>query len=264
MLIDQAPVVESRDVAENVRILRFRSPEIASTVQPGQFVNIKPDSSYDPLLRRAYSVHRTDGDVAEIIYNVHGKGSRIFAAKQPGDPLNVMGPLGQAFSRPDDLRMAVLVSGGLGIAPMPILGDRLASDGVEVVNIHGSRTASLIPDDGRLRNVRYATDDGSIGLRGTTIDGLRHFLESEEWPDDLQVYACGPNPMLSALSSFCRDRNLALEVSLECQMACGVGICQGCPVEMREGEFKYQLVCAHGPNFDSRSVVLDSLPVEHG
>ncbi len=265
MYLATVPVEYSREIARNVWVIGFRAPEVAAAVRPGQFLNVKPDASWDPLLRRAYSVHRIDGDLIELIYNVHGKGSKIFAAKRPGDPLDIMGPLGIPFHLEGEYGRAILVSGGLGIAPMPILGEALHQRGIEVVNIHGARTADMIVDDGRLRNPLYATDDGSLGFHGNVVGALDEYLR-EENPFDGgdRVFACGPNRMLESLAGFCADRGLSLEVSLECQMACGIGICQGCPVEMKKGDRKYTLVCTHGPNYDVADLVLESLPMEHG
>jgi len=258
-----APVVDARQVAEGVHTLAMRAPEIARATLPGQFLNIKPDGSFDPLLRRAYSVHRVLGDDVEVIFNVVGRGSAILAAKEVGEEVDLLGPLGVPFHLDGNYRRAVLVSGGVGIAPMPVLAAELQRRGVEVVCVHGARRAAMIPDDGRLPSARYATDDGSAGVRGNVIDALRQYV-GEEGAEGTRVFACGPNRMLEALGAFCGTQGLPLEVSLECQMACGVGICQGCPVEMAHGDRMYTLVCTHGPNYDIGDIVLSSLPSLHG
>lgn len=255
-------ILHAAQVAENVFTLQFASERIAGATRPGQFLNIKPTGSLDPLLRRAYSVHRIEGEKVEIIFNVVGRGSAILAGKVPGDPLDVMGPLGVPFHYEGDYDTAILVSGGVGIAPMPVLGDLLVAQGKRVVNIHGARTAAMIAADGRLLNPRYATDDGSLGFRGNVVGALAEFLDQED-VGSARAFACGPNRMLSALGEFCNGRSLPLEVSLECQMACGIGICQGCPVEMATGDRKYTLVCTHGPNYDINDIVLESLPSVH-
>src|SRR5688572_10604558 len=97
MLQHLAPITRFAQVADNVFTLEVESPAIAALVQPGQFLNIKPNASLDPLLRRAYSVHRVTGNRLEIIFNVVGRGSTIFAGKRPGDVLDVLGPLGVPF-----------------------------------------------------------------------------------------------------------------------------------------------------------------------
>lgn len=258
-----AIVTASAQVAENVYILEFVSDSIASATRPGQFLNIKPDGSLDPLLRRAYSVHRISGNRLEIIFNIVGVGSAILAAKRPGDSLDVIGPLGVPFQTDGEYDTAILVSGGVGIAPMPILGEALLAAGKRVVNIHGARRASLVSDDRRLINPLYATDDGSLGFHGNVVGALDSWLQGNDG-GVIRLFACGPNRMLGALGEFSQTRGLRLEVSLECQMACGVGICQGCPVEMATGERKYTLVCTDGPNYNFDDILLDSLPSLHG
>jgi dihydroorotate dehydrogenase electron transfer subunit len=255
-------ILRSAHVADNVYTLEFASERIARATRPGQFLNVKPDASFDPLLRRAYSIHRVREDRIELIFNVVGKGSAILAAKEPGDTLDVLGPLGVPFHYEGDYTTAILVSGGVGIAPMPVLGDALAAMGKQVVNIHGARCSRMIADDGRLLNARYATDDGSLGFHGNVVGALAAYLDNET-PSGARVFACGPNRMLGALGEFCNAHGLPLEVSLECQMACGVGICQGCPVEMATGDRKYTLVCTHGPNYDINDILLESLPAVH-
>jgi dihydroorotate dehydrogenase electron transfer subunit len=262
MVQELAPVRHCTQVADNIYTLSFESPRIALATRAGQFVNILPGTSFDPLLRRAYSVHRVDGHYAEIIFNVVGKGSALLASMTSGMKINVLGPLGVPFHCDGDYDRAILVSGGVGIAPMPILGDELVRRGKEVINIHGARSAAMIVDDGRLMNVRYATDDGSMGARGNVVDLLADTTNT--LPDRAtRIFACGPNAMLIALGRFCNARQLPLEVSLECQMACGIGICQGCPVEMKTGDRKYSLVCTHGPNYDFNDVAIESIPSLH-
>jgi dihydroorotate dehydrogenase electron transfer subunit len=263
MFQEIAPVTRRERVADNIHILRVRSRAIATAVRAGQFLNIRTEAGFDPLLRRAYSVHRViGGEELEIIFNVVGKGSAILAAMSPGQQLDIMGPLGVPFHIDEPFDNAILVSGGVGIAPMPLLGETLQERGIPFVNIHGARTSSMIVDDGRLANVRFATDDGSLGLHGNVVTALEQYLD-EAPVGRTRIFACGPNPMLLALGRFCQTRALPLEVSLECQMACGVGICQGCPVEMTSGDRKYSLVCTHGPNYEFGDIVLESIPSVH-
>ncbi|MBL7986592.1 MAG: dihydroorotate dehydrogenase electron transfer subunit [Chlorobi bacterium] len=262
MYQQHVPITRSQQVAQNVHILEFQSEAIAAEAIPGQFLNIRPSRFYDPFLRRAYSIHRVMGDRLEIIYNVVGKGSALFAEAKVGETLDILGPLGTPFHLEGEFRRAVLVSGGVGIAPMPFLGDWLLKQGKQVANIYGARTAAMIADDGRLHNARYATDDGSLDFHGNVVGLLQQFL-AEEGADGLRVFACGPNKMLMALGDFCQLRGIPLEVSLECQMACGIGICQGCPVEMATGDRKYTLVCTHGPNYDYNHIRLESIPAVH-
>jgi len=122
------------------------------------------------------------------------------------------------------------------------------------VTLLGARSSDLVID-AHLVNVHVSTDDGSRGVHGTVVDLASHVLQ-QITNQRLRFFACGPTPMLRALSAFTASRGLDCEVSLEGQMACGIGICQGCPVEMAGQERKYALMCKDGPVFNTRDIVL--------
>ncbi|HLF14727.1 MAG TPA: dihydroorotate dehydrogenase electron transfer subunit [Bacteroidota bacterium] len=247
--------VESvRETAPNIHVLTLHAPEIARSVRAGQFLNIKTRDYFIPLLRRPFSVYHRDGDHLQIIFNVVGLGTRVLASGSQGEPLDIIGPLGNSFGVKGDYDEAVLVAGGLGVAPMPVLTAELKKEGKPVHTFLGARTASQIVRQ-HLENISVATDDGSAGHRGTVVDLLRSRLPG--LPErSRKIFACGPTPMLRALSAFAREFSVPCEVSLEGPMACGIGICQGCPVEMKQGPNKYALVCKDGTVFDSNNVVL--------
>lgn len=252
MKIVEVPVTGREEIAEGIFALSFESKELAREVRPGQFVNIKVGEGELPLLRRPFSISRTDGPLLEVIFNVVGAGTRALAAKQRGERLNVLGPLGIPFGLEEDFETAIIVAGGLGVAPFPFLTPHLGR--VRIETFLGSRTTSQIVDR-FLVNVHVATDDGSKGYHGTVVDLLNGYLR--EHPQRRpKLFACGPTPMLKALTAYAIKENLRCELSLEGDMACGVGICQGCPVERVQGEKKYSLVCTEGPTFDCREVVL--------
>ena len=106
-----------------------------------------------------------------------------------------------------------------------------------------------------LLNVQLATDDGSQGFRGTVIDLLKTIVPNDG-SNSTKIFGCGPTKMLSALSEFARVRGMECELSLEGDMACGMGLCQGCPVERSDGKKKYSLVCVEGPTFNSKDIIL--------
>jgi len=255
-LIQSLCRVESvQEVAQNIFVLTFLSPEISHTIQPGQFTSIRTEVGTDPLLRRPFSVYRTDGDRAEIVFNVIGKGTAALQRKRPGTWIDVIGPLGRPFSiQSDDFDTAVLVGGGLGVAPLPISTDALVRLHKRIVTFLGARSASQLVER-HLSNLRVATDDGSKGYHGTVVDLMRTSIldGSSTRP---KLFACGPTPMLSAVASFARDAGIPCEVSLEGPMGCGFGICQGCPVELADAERKYALMCKDGPTFDIQKIVI--------
>jgi dihydroorotate dehydrogenase electron transfer subunit len=238
-----------QEVRRNIFVLRFLAPAIAQEIRPGQFLNIRTTPATEPLLRRPFSVYRVDGDMVEILFQVVGKGTSHLAGRRPGDPLDVLGPLGVAFGlNRQDYSTAVLVGGGLGVAPLPAATAVLLSLGKSVLTVLGARTAEQVVHE-HLENVQISTDDGSRGMQGTVVQLLVHRLETEH-PVRPKIFACGPNPMLRALAEVARFRAIPCEVSLEGPMACGFGICQGCPVELSGAERAYALMCTDGPVFD--------------
>ena len=252
-IVNTAFPVESNElVAQDTWVLRFRSPELATMLLPGQFLNILTDDGVDPLLRRPYSISNIYGDLCEILFTVVGKGSGLLSRKRPGDHIGVLGPLGNTFGYTKDFATALIVAGGIGVAPFPLLTTELLQRGRPVLTFLGARNASKVVTRG-LVNVHIATDDGSTGYHGTITECLGDFLAGNVI-DDAMIFACGPTPMLNSVRDFALDHELRCELSLESEMACGIGICQGCPIERCNCEEAYALVCTEGPCFDARDI----------
>jgi dihydroorotate dehydrogenase electron transfer subunit len=247
-------VVARREVAEGIHRMVLRTSEMALRSAPGQFVNIRCGESCLPLLRRPFSISRVEEDSIELLFNVIGQGTRMMSSKQPGDTLDVLGPLGTPFGIAGNYEKAILVAGGLGIAPFPFLTDFLMKEKKEILTLIGARTAGQITEQ-YLRNVHVATDDGSKGLKGTVVDLLKTMVGGHKL-NTVKVFGCGPTPMLKALAAFASSLGIDCELSLEGDMACGMGICQGCPVERTGGEKKYALVCTDGPAFNIKDIIL--------
>jgi len=253
MIQAACPVVSCETVGSDIHVLEFHSPELCSTVKPGQFVNIKVSNSCYPLLRRPFSVYQVHHETAQVIFSVVGIGTGILAAKRLGDVVDMIGPLGSPFRVDSDYETAVLVAGGLGVAPLPLLTQSMRGKR-NIATFLGARSKDRLVST-HLENLNVATDDGSAGYHGTVVDLLRHELGKNRFPRP-KIFACGPIGMLDGLDRLARDLGLPCEVSLEGSMACGFGICQGCPIERVDHEKKYSLVCKEGPVFDSRSVRL--------
>jgi len=247
-------VTRVSEVAHHTFSLEFLSAEIARTAVPGQFVNIKVDDSTFPLLRRPMSICDVRGERVKILFNVVGRGTAILAGRTPGETIDVLGPLGHGFDLTRSIGRAIIVAGGLGVAPFPFLTRVLTQLDLPIVSFVGARTANQLVLDG-LTNVSVATDDGSRGFRGTVIDLLRSKLKRSEVSQQM-IFACGPIPMLKSLQKFVRESSIRCQVSVETIMACGVGLCQGCPVEMMDGQHKYRLSCKDGPVFDLSTIVI--------
>jgi len=253
--IQELALAESQtETAEGIWSLRFRSEALARRARPGQFVNVLLRDNYAPLLRRPFSISQVEGDSLTLVYNIIGRGTRLLAAKRAGDELDVLGPLGQPFDISGSFRTALIVAGGLGVAPFPFLMRALLAGGRAIRSYIGARSATQLLSLG-LPDPHLATDDGSMGLRGTVVDLLREDVRKHPL-GSAKIFACGPTPMMKALASFAAETKIECELSLEGDMACGIGLCQGCPVEMRSGEKKYSLVCVDGPTFPSKDIIL--------
>ena len=240
-----ARVAGVREVAAGMLVLAFYAPEIATAARAGQFVNLllRPG----PLLRRPFSVYHADGDSVEVIFKPVGEGTRLMAQLRPGHRVSALGPLGHGFDFDSGWRSVALVSGGLGVAPMPLAARDAARAGLHVTWVHGARTASELCPDWSGDAVAWATDDGSHGIRGRVTDAVPAAAGA--------VLACGPNPMLAAVAARWPDAQVAVETL----MGCGTGVCLGCAVPGADGAFTR--ACTDGPVYRAASVEWPGLPV---
>ena len=239
-------------VGPNIFVLSFRAPQIASLISPGQFVNIKVNDLSTPLLRRPFSVYHVLGETVSIIFNVIGWGTRLLSEKHIGDEIELLGPLGRAYTLEGNYQTALLVAGGLGVAPLPMITAALMESSKKIITFLGARTRDQLITR-YLQNVHCSADDGTAEYHGTVVDHLRSELSATNF-SQAKIFACGPNRMLIALSALAEKFNIPCEASLESAMACGIGICQGCPVELVDGENKYALICKDGTVFDTHKI----------
>lgn len=231
---------------------------------PGQFVTLKAGDSYEPLLRRPFSIHRlimANGDNVrglELLYKVVGKSTRQLSQLRENHSLNMLGPLGNGFSLPEPCREILMIAGGIGVAPLLFLAESMTRHEKKAERTRiliGGRTEHdlLCVDDFHALNMetRLATDDGSCGHKGLITDLLEAALE-ETKPD--MIFACGPHAMLNAVAERANSLDIRCQVSLETIMVCGMGACLGCAVPVSNDSGRYGHVCADGPVFDSRVI----------
>ena len=250
----RATVVQARRISSDVSIITLECPAIAATAKPGNFVNIKVNDATQPLLRRPFSIHNVRGTLVDIMVKSIGPGTTLFCNATEGSTVMALGPLGNCFDRTsEEFQTAILVSGGIGTAPMLFLEKTLAAEGKKAINLIGGRTKNDLLSQ-NLTNCRFATDDGSAGFKGTVVDLLRAELPGLNDEGTLKVFACGPNPMLKALATLCHEHHLTCEISLESMMGCGIGICYGCSVEVKDpdGGIRSILLCREGPVIDAK------------
>lgn len=271
-----APVLESVRLARDTYRLRFEAPTIARRITPGQFVMVRLAGIDDPLLGRAFALYDCDpsGGWIDVVYLVHGKLTTALAPRQPGDRVEVWGPLGNGFvGAGERVERLIAVAGGIGYTPFlavakEALGAKTYGEpcaraplGADAVTLcYGVRTAELLAGEEAFRSagvdLRVASDDGSIGHHGLVTDLLRQAL-AETNGVSRRVLACGPEPMMQAAAEACASAGARCEVSLETPMACGLGVCFSCvaKVTQPDGEWDYKRTCVEGPVFDASQIV---------
>lgn len=253
------PIIDKTWLAPHIVRLRFESESLSPLFQPGQFVNIKVSEQYIPLLRRPFSVHRVDpkGLWFEILVQVIGQGTARLAQYEVGDSISILGPLGNRFSIPKRCSEAILLAGGLGIAPLLFLAQVLHQRHIPTRLFYGNKSHSNICclEDFAALEIPYllATDDGSRGFKGTVIDLFSQQQHQIQSPAPV-IYACGPNPMFRQLQPLAARLGWICQVSLETMMACGFGACLGCVVDSNDPSDPYKYVCKDGPVFNINEI----------
>ena len=230
--------------------LVVRHQPSAVAVAPGQFFQLAVGAPHT-ILRRPYSAAWSDpaDGLVGFIFNVVGAGSAWLAKLDVGHELDLLGPLGSGFDL-DGKRPVICVAGGLGIAVFPGVVQALIAHGRAVIVLQGARTASqLLPADRFAgADVRVATDDASAGVRGSVVSLFSPPFTGEGRGGSVDILACGPTPMLTALIDTARRNEIPLssiQVALETPMGCGVGTCLGCAAPRAAGG--YFLTCQEGP-----------------
>jgi dihydroorotate dehydrogenase electron transfer subunit len=222
-------------------VIGMNAPEIAATVRAGQFVNL--GWAGGPLLRRPFSVYRAHGDSIEVVLEGVGTGTAQLLAMEVGERVSCLGPLGRGFDVTGS--RVLLISGGLGVAPMPLAARDARSAGAQVTWVHGARSAAELCGEADGDEVVWATDDGSRGFHGTAVAAA---------PDADMVLACGPNRMLAAVAKRWPDAQVAVET----YMGCGTGVCLGCAVPLTRGG--YDRACKEGPVYRASDIDWTALP----
>lgn len=237
-------LIEKKEWAKSTYLL-LQSDEPLEEIKAGQFVQVRVDDAQHTYLRRPISIHDVDYKNRTITLLVQrvGEGSNKIADTELNDTLNIIYPLGNGFTLPEDKKQnAILVGGGIGIAPLYYLGKMLKEKGIEPQFLLGGRSKSdliMLEDFEAVGKVYITTNDGSLGEEGFVT---QHSIWKEKKFD--MIYTCGPKPMMMALTKMARENNIDCEVSLENLMACGLGACLCCVENTIEG---HVCVCKEGP-----------------
>jgi dihydroorotate dehydrogenase electron transfer subunit len=258
--LEELTLTACASVGRGLYVLSARGEEAAPPFTPGQFVQVVPLKPGAPLLPRPLSILHWESRRLDLLVKVVGRGTSFLSHLAPGSQIRVLGPLGRGFN-PQSPSFALVVAGGVGVAPLVPLARRLIGDGTPTVVVYGAATAEELALRWELQGTGaklvLATEDGSIGHQGDVLEPVRRF------EPDLRanggtawIAACGPWAMMRHLWGMVAGWGARMEVSLEARMACGVGACLGCAVRT-DSAAGVAYACTDGPVFDASSVDWD-------
>ncbi len=247
-------VTRNHQITDDYFALYLKCPAELPAILPGQFAEVLVSNSTTTYLRRPFSIYDTDQEKNELalLLKKVGDGTIALSKLKEGDILNLIYPLGNSFSLPEG-KKALLIGGGVGIAPMLLLTKLLHSKGFKPDVLIGGRTSNDIVESEKYNpygDVFITTDDGSAGEKGMVT---QHSIFTEKVKEYSIIYACGPDPMMKAVARLADSLNIPCEISLENTMACGIGACLCCVVETVEGN---KTTCIEGPVFDTSKLKL--------
>ena len=237
-------LIEKKEWAKSTFLL-LQCDEPLEEIKAGQFVQVRVDDAQHTYLRRPISIHDVDYQNRTITLLVQrvGEGTNKMSDTEIGDTLNMIYPLGNGFTIPENNEgNVILVGGGIGIAPLYYLGKMLKEKGIEPQFLLGGRSKTdliMLEEFESVGKVYITTNDGTLGEQGFVT---QHSIWKEKKFD--MIYTCGPKPMMMAVTKIARENNIDCEVSLENLMACGLGACLCCVENTIEGNV---CVCKEGP-----------------
>lgn len=245
-------ILSITEIASGFFDLSVKNGQMAVLATCGQFVNIRCDGK---TLRRPISICEVDKEKGSLrlVFEVRGEGTLWLSTVQVGQSLDILGPLGKGYTVAAKPLNAVLIGGGIGTPPLLQTVKEIGNTADIILGFRNKNAVILENDFKNVSNsVSIATDDGSYGHHGFVTDLLLKRLADK--PCDM-IYACGPTPMLKAITKIAIDHNIPCEISMEERMGCGIGACLSCAckVEMM-GKPTYTHVCKTGPVFDARKV----------
>ncbi len=260
-----ANILDNQEVSPGYFRLTLDSPELVQNTRPGQFVMMKVNEHHDPLLRRPMGIckiSKSNGTPsAEFLYQVLGKGTTIMSKMKKDQQVDLIGPFGNGFTVPQDIKKAVFVAGGTGIAPLVLLAEKMVKElpDLKTYLFAGGKNKNdiLCLEDFKKLNteVHIATEDNSLGSHGLVTNPLEKFINKEA-DNKSSLFACGPHGMLKEVANLTIKRDIPCQVSLERKMACGFGVCLGCVIEVSSNNGRiYKNVCTDGPVFNAKEVV---------
>lgn len=249
---EEAIVIRQEEIADGVFSMWLKTDEIAKNAKAGQFISVycKDGSRMLPRPISICEIDKKDGAL-RIVYRVAGKGTEEFSGMRAGMILDILGPLGNGF--PKKSKKAILIGGGIGIPPMLELAKELECEKQIVL---GYRDELFLTEEfEKAGEIYLATEDGSMGTKGTVLDAIR----VNELKADI-IYACGSTPMLKAVKEYAKEAGIECWISMEERMACGIGACLACVCKSRHKDSHTNVhnkrICKEGPVFLAEEVEL--------
>jgi len=246
-------VLDRKILAGKYCLVSIANP-FGKTPLPGQFVHVRIEGAF---LRRPFSICGLSSRKLSILFQIKGKGTGAFSRVKTDDTLDIIGPIGNHFPAEKARGPVVVVAGGVGVAPLLFLAERLAARKRSFAFLYGARTGSELLDSllpaGDYERI-LTTDDGSKGAQGKVTDILTDTIERT---GSAIVFASGPYAMLRKVAAISADTGVPAYVSLETRMFCGLGVCQGCVIQSARG---YVKICSEGPVFNTKDIVWQNEP----
>jgi dihydroorotate dehydrogenase electron transfer subunit len=249
-LILLAKLCRQEVITPKDRLLTFYCPDIARKARPGQFVEVRVTEGTDPYLRRPISIFDAQGDEFSLLVRVIGRGTKMMCDWSVGHETDIIGPIGNGFQIVSSDRTVLLAGGGIGIAPLHFLAGKLAQADIEMKLLFSPKR-----DQAMLSCFKAAIENRQIAENRHELPGLLNQMLVHK-PG--RIFACGPDGFLKLIAETGRKLAIPVQVSVEQRMACGLGICLGCAVPLRQGDgIVYKRACHDGPVFDGSEVVWD-------
>ncbi len=256
MIIQHVKVYSNRCVASQMYelVLNTDIPEFL----PGQFIQLYLAGRSSFFMPRPFSIYKLKNGQLSILYKIYGKATLEISQLNPGDSIKMWGPLGNSFSLDKNIHRA-MIAGGVGIPPIVALAESVQNLGGHTTVFIGGRTKADIICIEALKavgaEIQIATNDGSMGFAGFVTDLFKERIHIFE-----KIYACGPKPMEKVVAHLAVDHHIACELSMEEVMACGIGICVGCVVPVKDGDsFTFKKLCSDGPVIKADCLALEKM-----
>ncbi len=261
IVIETTEVLKKRDLGQNCFHLILGTFSKTKSIKPGQFIHIKTINGGGVFFRRAFSIFDINPkeNSIEILFKVFGRGTAELSKAQKGDKINVMGPLGNGFTLPSKKITSIIAGGGIGMPPLYFLAKYMIEKGYNSEKIwffYGGKTKNELMELSKIKklgiNLVISTDDGSYGFKGFVSQAINDNFDGLNGQNIL--FACGPLGLLKAIDQMALREKMSGQISLEAPMPCGIGICLGCILPLREGG--YTRVCREGPVYKIGEVIL--------